>query len=391
MGELSAIKTFNFAPPESGACDVLIIAGEHSGDEQAARMLSGALDVRKDLRVCAFGGKELAAKGAQLLFDTTSFSVVGLFEVLKNYSFFKRLAEAVVDWIDKYRPRAVCFVDYPGFNLHVAKMLRARGISARGGGNVRVLYYIGPQIWAWKAGRRFKMAELIDDIALIFPFEPKCYADTALKAHFVGHPFMDASYVNPLFYDADGDLLLLAGSRKAAVSRIFPRMLDTLALLPGVSATALYPTEEILKLMRAELDKRPELNGRVKFVSNSSGRIGARAVMMSSGTMSLSCSLAGIPGLIVYVANPFTYFVGRMLVKVKYLSIANIVLDNPAWPEFIQFAAVPSKMAKRVGLCLTDKSVAEDTRKDAEALRDILKSPPKTSAGEWLAGQCMQY
>lgn len=383
-----SVARFDFAPPDGGACDILIVAGEHSGDEQAARMLKGALAANPGLRVCAFGGESLASAGAQLLFDMTAFSVVGLFEVLKNYSFFKKLSESIVDWIDRYRPAVVCLVDYPGFNLRLASALKRRAISAKGGGSVRVVYYIGPQIWAWKAGRRFEMASTIDDIALIFPFEPACYADTSLTAHFVGHPFLDASYENPLYFDSNAEILLLAGSRLAAVSRIFPKMLQTLRLLPEVRAAAPYPTEEILAVMKAEAARFPDVAGRVRFVGNRTGRIGARAVMMSSGTMSLACCLAGIPGLIVYVANPFTYFVGRMLVKVKYLGIANILLDRPAWPEFIQFAASAQKMAERMRACLSGPECAERAARDAGELKRILHSPPKMSAGEWLAGQC---
>ena len=108
MPDVLATRTFSFAAPERGACDVLVIAGEHSGDEQAERMVSAARAENPDLKVCAFGGACLARAGAQLLFDMTSFSVVGLFEVLKNYGFFKKLSEAVVDWIVKYKPKAVC-------------------------------------------------------------------------------------------------------------------------------------------------------------------------------------------------------------------------------------------------------------------------------------------
>ena len=388
MSSVLALREFNFAPPEKGACDALVIAGEHSGDEQAARMLKKVFALRPDMRVCAFGGKNIGESGAQLLFDMTSFSVVGLVEVLKNYSFFKKLSAAIVDWIDRYRPKAVCFVDYPGLNLHIAAELKKRGISLKGGGDVKLLYYISPQIWAWKAGRRFKMAKLLDELAVIFPFETECYADTSLSVHFVGHPFLDASYENPLYFDSNAEILLLAGSRLAAVSRIFPKMLQTLRLLPEVRAAAPYPTEEILAVMKAEAARFPDVAGRVRFVGNRAGRIGARAVMMSSGTMSLACCLAGIPGLIVYVANPFTYFVGRMLVKVKYLGIANILLDRPAWPEFIQFAASAQKMAERMRACLSGPECAERAARDAGELKRILHSPPKMSAGEWLAGQC---
>src|SRR3954470_3449247 len=140
-------------PPLTGTrVDVLIIAGEHSGDEHAARMVRELRAKQPGLTVAALGGPELASAGAQLLYDMTASSVVGLVEVLKNYSFFKALFAETLRWIETHRPRVVCLVDYPGFNLRLAAALRERGWSGKGGGKIRTVYYISPQIWAWKAG-----------------------------------------------------------------------------------------------------------------------------------------------------------------------------------------------------------------------------------------------
>lgn len=381
MEDVLSMRSFAFAAPEKGACDVLVIAGEHSGDEQAERMIASALAEKPDLKVCAFGGQALRRAGAQLFFDMTSFSVVGLFEVLKNYGFFKKLSEAVADWIAAYKPRAVCFVDYPGFNLHLAKMLKERGVSVKGGGSVKLLYYISPQIWAWKAGRRFKMAEVLDELAVIFPFETKCYADTALPVSFVGHPFLCESFVPPVRYCADGEILMLAGSRSIAVSRIFPVMIGALRRMPNERAVAIYPTAAIEKTIRRVLAENPDVAPRVRVIANDSEVVAAKAVMMSSGTMSLACSLQGIPGAIVYKANPFTYVVGRSLVNIKYLSIANIILDKPAWREFVQFEASPKKLAAYMQSCIGERGLFADY---AEKLKAVLRAPSKMSAAEWL-------
>jgi lipid-A-disaccharide synthase len=180
---------FSLPPPAGGRVDLLVVAGEHSGDEHAARMVRELLAKQPALNVCALGGPRLAAAGAQLLHDLTGSSVVGLVEVLKNLRFFQRLFGATLAWIERHRPHAVCFVDYPGFNLRLARALHARGLTRTVRGNIRALYYISPQIWAWKAGRRFEMAEHLDAMAVIFPFEVKSYADTVLPVEFVGHPF----------------------------------------------------------------------------------------------------------------------------------------------------------------------------------------------------------
>ena len=387
MSDVLQLRTFNFAPPKKGECDVLILVGEHSGDEQAARMLKKAFVQKPDLRVCAFGGQSLNDVGAQLLFDFTQFSVVGLLEVLKNYSFFKALSSAIVEWICKYRPKSICFVDYPGLNLLIASELYKRGISIKGGGTVKLLYYISPQIWAWKAKRRFKMAKLLDSLAVIFPFEVSCYTDTSLKAQFVGHPFLEEEFKNPVEYSSEGKILLLAGSRGIAVSRIFPIMLKALRKLEGEKAVALYPSESIKDILEKSLARFPDLADRVEIVDKSAVPLKAKAVMMSSGTMSLCCSLAGIPGAIVYKANPITYLLGRMLVKIQYLSIANILLDKPAWREFIQFDATDENIVAYMRQCL--KPEVRSTFVDyAQTLKNLLHADAKKTASDWLLSEC---
>lgn len=383
MASVLKLRDFTFDAPKNDKCDLLIIAGEHSGDEQASRMLKEALKKSPDLSVCAFGGLSLAEAGAHLIFDMTSFSVVGFAEVVKNYSFFKRLSVAIIDWIITYKPKAVCFVDYPGLNLHLASELKKRGVSVAGGGEVKMLYYISPQIWAWKAKRRFKMAQLLDALAVIFPFEPDCYADTSLKVDFVGHPFLSSEYVPPVRYSPDGEILLLSGSREIAVSRIFPIMLDSLALLKGERAVVVYPTEKIRTILETALDRRPALKDRVRIIHNGGEQIALKAAMMSSGTMSLSCSLEGIPGAIVYKANPLTYIIGRALVKIKYLSIANIILDKPAWREFIQFDASAKSIATYMKECL--KPAARKEFEDyANTLKNLLSVDSEHTAASWL-------
>ena len=178
----SSLLPLSFPPPVRGRVDLLIVAGEHSGDEHAARVVRELRKSHPELAVAALGGPRLAEAGAQLLYDLTASSVVGIVEVLRNYSFFRDLFNETLRWLREYRPRAVCFVDYPGFNLRLAAALREQGLSVKGGGTIRTLYYISPQVWAWKAGRRFAMARDLDAMAVIFPFEVECYADTTLPA-----------------------------------------------------------------------------------------------------------------------------------------------------------------------------------------------------------------
>jgi lipid-A-disaccharide synthase len=261
--------------------------------------------------------------------------------------------------------------------------LRERGLSVKGGGKIKTLYYISPQIWAWKAGRRFTMARDLDAMAVIFPFEVKCYADTTLPAEFVGHPFVAAGHHSPVSYDPAGPVLLLPGSRKQAVGRIFPALLGGLAEFarerPDVAAVVLYPSDEILAVLRAA---NPPGNVRLQKMG---APVAASAVLTSSGTMSMHCALAGIPGAIAYRANWLTYLLGRMLVKIEYLGIANLLLAEPMYPEFLQGAATPVALAGQLRACLTDPVRRTRTTEQAVRLRALLTVPATGTAADWLA------
>ncbi len=381
----SSNAAFRLPPLAGDRVDVLIIAGEHSGDEHAARMVRELLAQQPGLKIAALGGPQLAAAGAQVLHDLTSSSVVGIVEVLKNYPFFKKLFEEILRWIAEYRPRAVCFVDYPGLNLRLAAELRKRGLSVKGGGTIRAVYYISPQIWAWKAGRRFTMARDLDAMAVIFPFEVKCYADTTLPVEFVGHPFVAAGHAAPVSYDPAGPVLLLPGSRKQAVGRIFPALLAGFEEFardrPGMRAVVLYPSEAILAVLR---ESNPPAN---VVLQKMGAPVAASAVLTSSGTMSMHCALAGIPGAIAYRANPLTYLMGKMLVKIEYLGIANLLLETPMYPEFLQGAASPAALAAQLRTCIDDPSRRSRTAGQAAHLRALLSVPATGTAADWLARQ----
>lgn len=389
----SAADRLPFPPPRAGPPDVLIIAGEHSGDEQAARMVSALLSRHPSMSVAAIGGPTVQTVGAQLLFDLTASSVVGLVEVIAHFDFFKRIFAETMQWIREYRPKVVCFVDYPGFNLRMAAALRKAGLSVKGGGRARAVYYISPQIWAWKPRRRFAMAKNLDALATIFPFELDWYKDTSLPVRFVGHPFVSEGYISPVAYSPNGPVLLLPGSRVAAVKRIAPIILNGyeafLKLRPQTEAVMIHPSSQIKKLLEGELARRPTTLREMVRLQRKDDATAAAAVLTSSGTISLVCALSAIPGAIAYRANPMTYLLGRMLMQVPYIGIANLLLPEPMYPEFIQRAAAPAALSAELMDCLTSRSRVERTRRLSEDLRNTLTRPPDGDAGDWLADQVL--
>lgn len=363
---------------------MLIVAGEHSGDEHAASMLRGLRAKHPGLHVCALGGKRLEAAGAQLLRDLTATSAMG-FAVLGKLSYYRALIAEVVRWVGQHRPRAVCFVDSSGLNLRIARGLFERGYSAKAGGPTKALYYISPQIWASRAGRRFEMAKHLNGLAAIFPFEPAVYADTGLPVEFVGHPFLAPDYAAPVVEDPAGPVLLLPGSRKQVVARVFPVLLEAYKRAGvGRKAVVLYPGEEILGVLQSA---RPPAGVTLLPAGAAGAPVAAAAVLTASGTMSMHCALAGIPGALIYRTDALTYFLGRILVKVEYIGIANLLLKEPMYREFIQGAARPEALAAELMRCLEDSGQREQTRAWAAKLRQLLAQPVNGTAADWLKRQ----
>ncbi len=387
---MSDEKTILLPPPQGERVDLLIVAAEHSGDEHAARLVRELRVKHPELAVAALGGPRLAAAGAQLLRDLTVGSALG-FAVIGKLAFYRKLIAEIVRWIGEYRPRAVCFVDSSGLNLRIARGLFEKGFSAKAGGPTKTLYYISPQIWASRAGRRFQMAKHLDGLAAIFPFEPAVYADAGLPVSFVGHPFVAGDYTAPVRYDPTGPILLLPGSRRGAVARIFPVLLEAYREFGGErEAVVLYPSEEIRGVVEGVLSRCSrsglQADGGGAIALRKTGEtVAAAAVLTSSGTMSMHCALAGIPGAVVYRIDWLTYWLGRMLVRVKFLGIANLLLGEAMYPEYIQGAARPGALAGELRACLHDGARIARTAALAERLRGLLSQATSGSAADWVA------
>jgi lipid-A-disaccharide synthase len=386
----------SFESPRAGRPDLLILAGEHSGDQHAARVVQKLRANKPALRIAALGGPELEKAGAQLLHDMTGFSAVGFVEGLANYGYYKTLFDRTLAWIRAHRPRAICLVDYPGFNLRLADTLKREKLSKAGGGEIAVYFYISPQIWAWKSGRRFKMAETLDSLGVIFPFELDCYKDTRLPVKFVGHPFVTEDHRAPVVYDRTAPVLLLPGSRPKPVRKIFPVLLQAWAVYrethPEARAIVIHPGEPVRGLLHEIMAEWPAEARGVDLVAGTCKEpLRACATLTSSGTMSLSVALAGIPGAVFYRVNPISWAIGKYFIgdKIRFLGIANILLGRPAWPEFLQGDADPEKLAARLAACTADPAVIEAAQHDAAELHRLLGGDPAATGAltpeSWLA------
>jgi lipid-A-disaccharide synthase len=323
--------------------------------------------------------------------DMTTFSAVGIVEILSAYPFYRKLFARMVTWTTQWKPKVVVLVDYPGLNLRLANELRKAGLSRAGFGETAVIQYVSPQLWAWKPKRRFTMARDLDGVGTIFPFEPAVYADTKLDARFVGHPFAESDHQHGLTYDSEGPVLLLPGSRPKPVRKIFPALVEAFALFrkdhPKRRALVLHTGGEV----HAELYRLPaEYGDQAKGIDLrpvSEGPAAGCAALVSSGTMSLTVALAGIPGAVVYRANPLTWIVGRRLIagRIDYLGIANILLKRQAWPEYLQGACEPAPLAARLSACVDETAPRAQAIADAGELMRLLSAQSGSTPSEWVA------
>jgi lipid-A-disaccharide synthase len=324
-----------------------VVAGEMSGDTHGAGIMAAMAQQLPGTTFLGMGGPQMGAvAGAQIEDWLAEAAVVGLSEVLARYSYFKKKFDLCLEAIVQEKPDAVVFVDYPGFNLRLAKAIREAGIQTR------LIYYISPQVWAWKSGRIKVMARVLDLMVCIFPFEKALYEASGLATVFSGHPMVDR--VKSLRRSWTRDVRLVGwfpGSRKHEVRRLFPIMMQAAALIrqqvPDAQFAVSAANETLAGEMRAMADAEgmPEAKRWIETgtVYDLMQRAGAGAV--ASGTATLEAACFGLPYALVYrVAWP-TYLVGKMLVKVKHLGIINILAGRELVTELVQNRCSPKKLA----------------------------------------------
>ena len=386
-------STAELLPPSIGKVDLLIIAGEHSGDELAAHMAQNLLKKNPHLKVAALGGNKLRESGAELVFNMVDHSVMGLVDVIKNYSFLKGLFDNTLNWIKKYQPKQICFVDYPGFNLRLAKALKEMGLSQKGGGTIGLHYYVSPQIWAWKSHRRFKMAKILDSLGVLFPFEKDCYLDTDLSVTYLGHPFAEKDYPLPVEYDPNGVILLLPGSRTKSIEVIAPTILEAFRKISAeddsLSAVILYPSQAVEACLKSILETYPDLSDRVSLLRNDSEKLKVKGAIMSSGTISLSMAIASIPGVIIYKLSKLNYLMLRILIKVRFIGLANLILEQSVYPELLQKEARVENIVNYFTPYLNEQESIDNFMEASNVLKYKLIDERDKSASEWIAEQIL--
>lgn len=358
-----------------------LVAGEASGDLHGANLIKGLklLDNRAEFR--CWGGDLMAAEGAQLVKHYKESAVMGFVEVLANIRKIGMNLKICKQDILNYSPDVVILIDYPGFNFRIAEFAKAKGF--------KVFYYIAPKVWAWKEKRVYKLKKFVDKLFIIFPFEIEYFKKWGIEAIYKGNPLLDSVDNYPRASESRDDfcsrcnldpnvpmIALLAGSRRNEINYLLPRMAEVTKHYPDyqfVIAGAPSTDEDLYKSILAK-NGIEDLSGRIRLVKGETYSIlrHARAAIISSGTASLEAALIGTPQVVCYGGNEISYQIAKKLVKLKYISLANLIMNKQLFKELIQHDCTPESIMLELDRLIGDESYRKEMINNYALVREVL-------------------
>ena len=355
---------------------IMFSAGESSGDQHAANMFLELKKHQPDIKGFGMGGAKMALAGIDIRYDSGSIGVIGVVEVLKHYGEIRRALKLIQQLVSTERPDLLVCVDYKEFNLKLARFAKQCG--------VKVLFYVSPQVWAWRPGRVKTYGKAIDMMAVIFPFETTYYDAENVPVRYVGHPSVDK--VHPqrsrledkaIFNLDEGNPVigLLPGSRANEINRLLPIMLAAAEILqariPGIQfmlPQADSISDELLEsYMRQSLVKITVIKNQPYDVIQC-----CDVVMTTSGTATIEIALLNVPMVITYKLAALTYWLGRWLVNTPFIGLPNIILGKGFIKELIQHEATSENLAEEIERILTDKFYADQMRDNLNQVKQQL-------------------
>jgi lipid-A-disaccharide synthase len=353
---------------------VAIIAGEASGDQHGAKLVRAMRKRRPGMFFCGIGGPGLRQAGVRIVMDAADLTVVGITEVFSKIPDIIKGMGIIKKLLRSLRPDLVILIDFPDFNLHLAATAQKLSIP--------VLYYVSPQIWAWRRGRGKRIAKLVNHMAVILPFEEQFYKEFNVPVTFVGHPLLDDALpaVGQTLKDGLQDppvIGLMPGSRENEINRLLPIMLDAADILRQrlkqvtfIISQAVFVNSELIK---AIIGKYPGWAD-VEIVSDGVAKVFERcdAIVAASGTVTLQAAMYGTPMVIIYKVSPVSAWLGKALVQVPNVGLVNLVAGRGLVPELLQENATGHKVARTVENMLKDPEEFNQLRQELIALREVL-------------------
>ena len=355
--------------------NLMVIAGEISGDLHGASLIKELKKLDPEINVFGIGGDKMQTAGMQLSYHINRMAFLGFVEVIKHIPFIKKVQKELLDIVKKKNISTVVLIDYPGFNLSIAKKLKAM--------NAKIVYYISPQIWAWGSGRINKIKRLVNKMLVVFPFEEKLYSDHNVNVEFVGHPLLerlkDYDFLTKenLFekYNLDKNkeiLLILPGSREQEVKHIFPEVIKAAVKLADefnlqvVTACSSNIDKDVFGKITNTKDLKIIKNDTYNLLKHSKFGI------VKSGTSTLEAGLFQLPMVIVYKTSSPTYWIGRSLVKVDFIGMTNIISGEKVVPELIQNRATEEILYKECKKILSDKNLYDTIKNKLGLIKEKL-------------------
>lgn len=355
---------------------VVIVAGESSGDLYGAKLAEAMATISPQVKLYGIGGSEMERKKVKLLFSSSELAVVGATEVLEKIGHIWRAWRQMKRFIKESKPHLAVLIDYPGFNLRLAKVLKANAVP--------ILYYVSPQVWAWRSGRIKKIAQRVAKMAVILPFEAPLYEQAGVDVEFVGHPLLDIldqglsreKARRQLGVSADALFIgLLPGSRGKEVKNLLPPLLGAAEIL-----AADFPRSRFMIPLASAIDREmvqgyiTQCGLPIEIVEGRAFTVmkAADLLLMASGTATLEGAIAGCPMVIIYRLSLLSYVIGRMLIKVKCIGLANIVVGRKVVPELIQGEVTPQRIALEARKILQDHTRSEEIKDEFRLITDKL-------------------
>ena len=357
----------------------MIIAGEASGDLQAAYLIKSLKTINPHIEFFGLGSKKMQEQGVKTIYDMSQLAVVGFFEVIKLLGAFKKIFAKLTALLDSGRPDAVILVDYPGFNLRFAKVAKEK--------NIPVIYYISPKIWAWGRGRIAEIKKYVDKMIVIFGFEENLYKEAGVKVSFVGHHFLDI--VKPEWKKEETikhlhlshlsvKIALLPGSREKEIIQHLPVMLKACQYIKKGLPNAefiLSRRKELNPMLYNKIIKRSKikphsLDDRPYEIMDT-----ADLVIVSSGSATLETAIMEKPMVIVYKTSLLTWLLASNLVKIPNIGLVNVVANKRMVPELVQFNATPQNIARKSLNILNDKKLYHEIKENLRQVKAKLGEP----------------
>ncbi|MCK5002821.1 MAG: lipid-A-disaccharide synthase [Gammaproteobacteria bacterium] len=355
---------------------VFIVAGEASGDLHAANLCKELLGMDDSIQLQGMGGKNMREAGVNVLFDASKLAVVGIVEVLFKYRMIKGVLNQIQEHIKQSPPDLLILVDYQEFNQKLAAYAKSLGI--------KVLFYIGPQVWAWRPKRVYKMARIVDQMAVIFPFEVELYKKAKVAVEFTGHPLVDEIIPDKNMQQARAVLSLeekttvglFPGSRMGEIERLLPIMIETAKLLKQQRPELQFVLPLASTVQHQDLAKygKDLAALKVSLIDNNTHDViqACDSIIVASGTATLEIGLMGTPMVITHKLAALSYFILSRLVSISHIGLVNIVPGKEIVKEFIQHEAQPEKLAAETLRILEDENYNQNMRNELSKLRKLL-------------------